>query len=342
MRKKTNTLHVQGRRCALLGLALTLLQTSVAAQNTEPRSLALAYEVPDSCPPMLTFEHAVTARTIHVRFDESGAAKVRLHIGRIGAEYNGRLETVLDGNTRVRTLRDASCEEVVDALALLTALSIDPEARAVPPPAPAPEPVDPPPPAPLPTAGLVLISQQRPPAPAAQRSPKNEVHVEWGTEVGGELVTGVGANPLLGVLVASPALRLGGSQTSPVLHIELGYALSSSDLIDVRLARARTWFFPITLEKGSLWVRPGIALGLGHIDATGTGALIPRTASELWAEALASLDARWMFNSQVFVGARAGLLVPLRDLAFVVDAQVVHRTEHAGLAASLSAGAMFP
>ncbi|MCA9621027.1 MAG: hypothetical protein KC731_18520, partial [Myxococcales bacterium] len=141
-------------------VALGSLASPAAAD--EPRDdrvvVALRYEPHEGCPDADAFRRGVEARTSKVRWSEEGERRFRVVLTRREGLTHGQLE-MSDADrapSRPREVSDRGCEAVVDALALVAALAVDPMASYAPRPEP-PEPPDenpPPKPSPDPEPGL--------------------------------------------------------------------------------------------------------------------------------------------------------------------------------------------
>ncbi|WP_437521985.1 hypothetical protein WME79_30345 [Sorangium sp. So ce726] len=137
----------------------------------EVQRLRIAYEAHDGCPDAAAFLREVTARTDLARAAaaDEAALDVRVRITSSGGRSRGRITLGRGEDARVREVDGSTCGEVVAALALITALrvdptaSLDPQPPAVGPrsseapdaggaPAPAVDPAAAPPPAADPTA----------------------------------------------------------------------------------------------------------------------------------------------------------------------------------------------
>ncbi len=126
-------------------------------------ALALTYDAPAACPAEQELRAEVLARAPGERSRLTQAFRVRITAG---PTFEGRLTILDEGTDRARALRATTCAELVHALALAIATSLEPEE----PPPPAPS--EPPrkradaPPAPPPASE----PGRAPPAPAAARS----------------------------------------------------------------------------------------------------------------------------------------------------------------------------
>src|SRR5512136_1399882 len=115
-------------RVALVGTALLGLDRVAIA---EPESVRIDYAAPTGCPDATAFMHSLRERT--TRFREAApdeqARGFLVRVKAVGSAFSGRLEIRSpDGPTAVRNVEAAVCDEVSSALALITALTIDPNA----------------------------------------------------------------------------------------------------------------------------------------------------------------------------------------------------------------------
>lgn len=117
----------------------------LASSGLARAAVGLAYEAPDDCPTQREFVDAVAARDAH--FDGAGPGGVHrvmvVAIRQQGGGFTGVFQ-VRDGETATnkREVQGGSCAEVVDALAVVTAIALRPESAA---PAAPPAPVASPP-----------------------------------------------------------------------------------------------------------------------------------------------------------------------------------------------------
>ncbi|WP_437708456.1 hypothetical protein WMF45_30215 [Sorangium sp. So ce448] len=140
----------------------------------EIQRLRIAYEAHDGCPDAAAFLREVTARTDLARAAaaDEAALDVRVRITSSAGRSRGRITLGRGEDARVREVDGATCGEVVAALALITALRVDPTASLDPQP-PAVDPVAAPPPAADPAAapGAGTSPQLSAPPPAASPAP---------------------------------------------------------------------------------------------------------------------------------------------------------------------------
>ena len=116
---------------------------ALIADRAAASTLRLVYEAPAECPGSEAFIAAVRAqtKTATLTADGDGSPGISVRIARSGSQLRGRLEIEEPGReASVREVTATTCEEVVSALALMTALAIDAdlEARPTNPPTAAP------------------------------------------------------------------------------------------------------------------------------------------------------------------------------------------------------------
>ena len=125
---------------------------AAAPARAEPAPLRLDYETAGGgCPGAAVFLDEIQWRTDQARVvgPAEAALEVRARVVRRGPVTRGRLVLGTGKDAIVREVEGASCEEVVSALALITALALDPHASTATkrPAAPGFAPPPPPPPA---------------------------------------------------------------------------------------------------------------------------------------------------------------------------------------------------
>ena len=113
--------------CALLFAGLAVAQETPA----EPIFVSFEYDAPPSCPieeRAFTLLQSRSERVVRAE-DESSAQRLLVEISSDRSGYHGTLTvTRADAASERRSMKGANCAEVVEALALTAALSIDPNA----------------------------------------------------------------------------------------------------------------------------------------------------------------------------------------------------------------------
>jgi hypothetical protein len=105
--------------------------SALAESDADAVVLRLVYRAPPECPGRDEFIQRVSARTNRARFVEQGQAlTLNVELESVGGRSTGRMRLEdLEHQSDVRSMTGATCAEVVSALALTTALSIDPDAK---------------------------------------------------------------------------------------------------------------------------------------------------------------------------------------------------------------------
>jgi hypothetical protein len=124
---------MRGRR-RIRAIALLLLTAAgfPTRASAEPEHIRIQFSAPPRCPDGTAFMRALRRRTGRFQLF-SGTEQTRVFvvtITRTDASVSGRLEIQGPGTeTSLRNVSGSSCDEVMAALALMTALAIDPSAR---------------------------------------------------------------------------------------------------------------------------------------------------------------------------------------------------------------------
>lgn len=108
------------------------LSATLLALASESVALRVSYDAPDGCPDRVAFYQAVQARTERVRPAVGDETALQLSIRVTGGEhgFHGELRNLGEPReSRARIVDGSTCKEVVEALSLTLALSLDPEAH---------------------------------------------------------------------------------------------------------------------------------------------------------------------------------------------------------------------
>jgi len=240
----------RAHECFALGALVACVALGEGTLRAEPKvGVALDYQAHAGCPPSEELVQEIMARTPRAKPAEPGedALALRVRIVEVPGGSHGELVIgrASDGSAARRELSAADCRQVVSALALMTALVIDPDAATTPEPPPA-RPA-PPPPKPAP-----------PPSPASPPAPR---------EQSGRFVLHAGLGLELNTTI-TPALAAAGLAFAELTRVERGLGYESR----VSLVYAR---HSLEIETGS----GSLALTRGRLD----GCLrYPLVAPPLW------------------------------------------------------------
>jgi hypothetical protein len=341
-----------------LGVAALAAHASAqgsSSKSSEP--LRVDYRREGACPDGDAFFGAVRARTEKARPATGGEAARTLKVT-VAEEARGSRGTLsivaADGasSTSVREVRAATCDDVVSALALVAALAIDPEARTTPvalSPTPAPNASSSS--APSPDAGVLDAAPS--PAPTASASgsssgsntpsvpataakpsattprqdlpespPTKPVRLDFEVGVGAEGSTVLATRPAFSVLLGLDVAR--DSLFSPAFTLRASRSLTGTAATSV--GSASFVFSSVAVEPCPIRFRlaesvallPCARLGIGYVDAVGSGITTPANATRLWGDVGAHARLNLMISRFLSLDLNGGLRVPLsRDRYYV-------------------------
>jgi hypothetical protein len=352
--------------CSSVAFAASVLGSALPARAEEP--IALRYEAADACPSRADFEAEVAQRTPRAHFvdvERTGAARsfrVTLRVSGSGAV--GRLETHAgaDRADAERTLTGKRCADVASGLALVAALSIDPQASTSPnaasagASAPAQELALAAPEGSAPSPGGASSPEAAPslrPAPSSgPDAPPSAVRssaIRLAASGAGLAAFGLAPEPLAGARIAASIERdARGTWAPPSLAV--GGAFLSSAPFSGGSAFAELAYFTGEAEACPVGFRPTAALTLRPCGAAAAGAVTgrglavahPESDSRLWvdARALGRITLSW---SAFDLELRGGALVPITQPTFVFRAPhvLVHETPWVAAFVGIGAGAHF-
>lgn len=321
------------------------------------------------CPAIGSFSRRVLARTSRARLATSESVDVAfvLSVERDAEGASGTLEVTEGTAHSARNVRGASCEEVVDALALIAAVTLDPNASTRPianqdasPPTTAAEPARTEPVRPLPT----LPPRTEPPKPPASEFGEPVPSWRFGGGVRGALTQGLAPDPVLAVgAFLSARLPNEGSTFEPLLLAGLWLARSgeydarTSAGDDLGTAQFR-WLAGDVLgcplrfpASGEFALRPCVGFEAGRLTGKGRAAKNSAEEGATWFAMTGSARLDWTLFDRFEIDLTAGGFLSLaRDDFFFEPAPgssgtegvVVHEIPTAGFRASIGLGVVFP
>jgi hypothetical protein len=312
---------------------------SFAQTVSEP--VRFVYTAPAECPAEARFLDEVAARTAKFRAAEASepARVFTVVVDGDSVQATGYLEVqAVDGTTSRRAVGRGSCGEVVSALALITAVAIDPDATSAAPldAAPGPASAGPTPPrsAPARTNPERVVPSPAPPAVVAlpDQQPVTEsiassrpASLEWTAGASFETLLGlptrisVGGGAFLSVAPAKkrswvPEGRL--TLLAAVGHAAFGDGVGADVLW--LLARVEG-----CLLNAALSARVALggcaAVDAGLLRSTGTGVAHPDTAARGWVAPGALARVRWEAFANGVVDVGGGITVPIVRYPFSYD-----------------------
>jgi hypothetical protein len=293
----------------LVGTVILGLSRVAAA---EPESVRIDYAAPAGCPDVTAFFLSLRERT--TRFREAGpdeqARRFLVRVRTVGSSFSGRLEIRSpDGRTAVRNVDAPICDEVSNALALITALTIDPNALTGSPKMAGTSQVEPTPGSaagpdrprsPLSAAAVVTLPLLATP----------DASQPWRWSAG-----------LLGhaTFLVSPTLGYGGdifveaeapdsSRLGPA--VRMGIFLNQSD-VELPSGRAARFQWALTEIDGC-------PVRLGVIHGEGRRISQPKKTVSLWSDAGPMLRLRFGVTARLFLDAQGGIVLPLHRPSFEI------------------------
>jgi hypothetical protein len=306
-----------------IGSLLTFLASTASAQlAAEP--VRFDYRAPPGCPDGDSFRARVDARTKRARVAEPGEL-ARNFVVEVRADGAGAMATLSFSDSRgapvVRAVRGETCDEVVSAIALVTALAIEAgtteagsprSAAPQQPKAATPARADPP----------AEMGGKRTP-----RAPEPDVlAVLVGAETG--VTTWLGPSPSLGIGVFGELGRYAGASGRLTLLRATSHALvalpddaSTFRGADFTALVARIEGCPLAAALGSGFrAVPCLGLGLGALEGAGDRATIdnPERRSIPWADLVPALRVDWTLADSLVFFLEGELGIPLRRHDFVL------------------------
>jgi hypothetical protein len=320
-RRKTETTG----RAALVWAAIVAFSRVAAA---EPESVRIEYTAPAGCPDAAAFMRSLQARTAHFR-QVAADEQTRVFVVRVdaqGSAFSGRLEVHSpDGSTSVRSVDAAVCDEVSDALALMTALAIDPNAltsgtssQSSVEPTPEPPTVSTPKRPPPRSAGTVAAG----PVPAAQKA---SAPWRWSAGLLGhmtfELSPSSGYGGSLFVDAEAPlSSALGPAVRAGIFVTQSDVQRTTSTAARFQWAALSVEGCPIRLSADALRlaIHPCLAFRVGVIHAEGLRISLPKQTYNAWSDVGPTLRMRAAATPRLLLEAQAGLVLPLHRPTFEV------------------------
>lgn len=314
----------------------------------------LEYSVAPGCPPAEVFSQQVAARTPVFR-EHAADHAVRVEILSEPGGVLGRASLVLAGHAAERELRAARCDEVVEALALVVAILIDPNADTRPigvtvaPPTAAVAPARVPAPAAPPAKRVAprVVSRPAPKPPPSAVRPS----APWYRFIAGAHLAAEGA--------VAPELTLGprvffGADLQRDLRWPSSLRLSGARLLGRTLrdgegtaslvldvGRAEVCF--LRLAEGRLALEPCAGFGAGVVRVEGEHPLGGSDHTLFWADVGGVVRASVGFLGWFVGEAEIGVDVPLVQYRYAFQGQApLFQSARVGMHLGLGLGVRFP
>jgi hypothetical protein len=282
--------------------------------------------------------------------EKSGTRTFTIALAQRDGASEGRLVVrTPDGGETEREVTGDTCEEVVSALALIVALTIDPHAStssAVAPP-PAPPPADPPAPPPAEPAASPPVPA--PPADVAPARPPREPRWRFSVSAEASAAAGIAPRWVIGVPLAVHAQSPSRGLLSPSFH--LGVQRASSGSIDVDAHGATAAFdwtvgtadaCPGRVRYAAFSAEPCLRFEAGTLHGAG-GAIAPaREATRAWVALGALGRASFSLAPPLFVALESGLHLPLTRTTYYFEPNTtIYRAPAVGGFVGAGVGARF-
>lgn len=323
------------------GLPILLLILCVAGRvrADDQVPLSLRYTAPPACPSAERFLGEVAARTSRYRaaLPTESATILTVVIKEVKGGDRGTFELGTGhGTTSARHVAAADCEQVVSALALMTALAIDPNASTAPVSAAPPEPVK--------TAEPGVRAEDA--APLARRSMRSR----WRWQVGAamEALGGFGGGPLLLVRPSIEIGKVSGYPWSSALRLSEGLGRHVVRGLDgggeFTLLAGRIEGCPARFNATrTLQIAPCLALDAGRLEAAGIGVAPAERLHRPWVAPAAVARLQWELVNVLVVEVAGEVFFPLvRDRFFVGSDATLFRTPAVAGGATAGLSVRFP
>ena len=316
---------------------LVMLALLVAARALSAQELVrIEYSAPDECPSAEEFSGRVKQRVSKARFAEEGelARTFRVRVASREDKSVARVEFVdADGEKASRTIAAPTCDEVVNAIALATALAMDarageepPETVPVaPPPAVAPEPEAP-----------VAPTTVKPRPPGAR----------WDAGAGFDLLSGFAPSLSAGLHVFAEYTPSFWSARATAMHADSGKVAVDGGRIRFRFWGGRVEGCPLRFESAPFTAAPcaGFELGALHGEGLpGRGIAEPKDTTELWLAGLVVGRVGYALDDFLLLELAGDVRFPLTRHEFVLERpdRSVHEVPAVAFGASIGVGFRF-
>lgn len=344
--------------------------SSFAAAEPRPVRASLELRAPDACGAPRALLERVERRSARIRFEAPGAGvrRVRAEVQKLSAtEYRALLSLwSSEGRELVRELRAGNCAEAFDALALVIAVTLDPDAD-------------------LGSEGQGGSRPSRSSAAPASSDPASEVEAETAERSEGAAPDRRAAAPAAPSerptqkAAASPSGRplvpsfgvLGALRSGPAPGVMPGLGLfvaldglpgfpersllrlsaarysrgdfeASGGVAEFELDALRLDVCPLGLGHGPLRLHGCLELELGELEAAGTATIDARKEARPWRSLGAAASLGYSPLPVLELGALAGLEHPLVRDRFEFEPEAFHEVGPLGARVELTLGLRLP
>lgn len=328
-----------GSRALVFSVALLLASAGARAEQSPVR---IEYSAPESCPDASEFERRVRERIQRARFAKDGeiARTFRVIVQSKPERSVARVEFVdADGEKVSRTLGADTCDEVVNAIALVTALAMEARAGSE---DPAPAPGARPPT----TAATPEPAPTTPPPPVPAATPADDAP-RWDAGMGVDVASGYAPSLSVGLRLFVEMAPAFFSVRASVLHADSGKVSVEDGRTRFRFWGARVEGCPLRVPLGaSFAATPCAGVEAGALQGEGLpgrGIVETHEATEPWFAALALGRLQAEVDSFLLLEAQADVRFPLVRHEFYLERpdRSVHDVPAVAFGASLGIGFRF-
>lgn len=283
--------------------SITALPLLARAQVAKGAPARVDYEAPPECPDVTEFNARLAARSAGhegTRADVS-ALVVRIRSSGHGSQAQGELSVrYADGSEATRVVGGDTCDSVVDALALMSAMSLTAVAGPAAPPKEVPAPPG--------------VDDLRRDGPIDGRP---GLHLSAGGGGGATFAMAPVAAPE--ALVFLEGSLQNGTVWSPSLRAGFEYAASGATNVPggamkVTRSLGELDVCPLAWSPGAFRLSPCVHLEGGVLEASGLSVMPENTARRPWFAAGALARSRYVVSSRIFVELTGGVVAPfVRD-----------------------------
>jgi len=307
-------------------LAVTLALGGVG--KAEPEAVRIDYAAPSGCPDAAAFARSLQERTTRFRraAPDEQARRFIVRVTATSSSFSGRLEIRSpDGGAAVRSVEASICDDVASALALMTALAIDPNALTNP-------------------KTASESAAQATPRPASEPGKEHSAASETVVAARAPSVAHNASQPWrwsAGLMAdmtfaVSPTLAYGGdlfveaeAPTSSKLGpaVRMGIFLDQCN-VDLPTGAAARFQWAVAAVEGCpvrlgvmdlrLAVHPCLAFRLGVLHGEGRTISQPKQTLSLWSDVGPVLRLRLAMTPRLILEAQGSLVLPLRRPTFTI------------------------
>ena len=306
--------------------------------------MQLEFTAPSDCAAQVQFEQRVRQRSERIEFLTVAKKQLAITIQGNQSAWTGQAAfTDSDQEPMSREIAARSCDEVVDGLALVTVMVLDPDAIRH---SGSEHPVS------LAAKPSAVTPQSNPPPVATPTL------VPATSNTNPALHLGLGLSAVAGTKVGPAPSLMWGWGASANLNLERPSTWSpqmrATALIyskDAYLARGGTADFsmlefqlslcPLVFRDKQLRLRPCLAASYGRLNASGTRTFVPASESVAWLEGDVQVEVTWQPSPMLmfFIAPAAG--IPFKRYSFGFEPYVFHRVPSVILSGIAGVGLRF-